>query len=77
MNALQDFEKKLGTIADAIRIRKGTTDKIPAQNIETEILTIEGGCGSGSITAICKVNSLTITNGTVNVIDDQTIELGV
>lgn len=47
MNALQEFEQKLGTIADAIRTKKGTTDKIPAENIENEILSIESGGGSG------------------------------
>ena len=80
MNA---FEKKLKSVADAIRKRKGTTELINAEDYEEEILNIasqeivvESG-GSGNIEARVKANSITITKAKVNIIDDTTIELEV
>lgn len=52
-------------IADAIRTKKGTSDKINAQKFAEEILSIEGG-GSGDGALIEGVNKIAVPNtGTV------------
>ena len=41
----------LGDVADAIRTKKETTEPIPAENFDQEILSIEGGTDTSDATA--------------------------
>ena len=41
----------LGDIADAIRTKKETTEQIPAENFDSEILSIETGIDTSDATA--------------------------
>lgn len=59
--ALNDF---LTNIANAIREKKGTTEKINAQNFANEILSIEGG-GGGECTKTHVVKSTNFPVGSV------------
>ena len=62
-NNLQDF---LTDIADAIREKKGTTEKINPQDFATEIANLSsgGGSGSGSESSISSWRYFDISNST-------------
>ena len=59
-------------IANAIREKKGTTDKIPVSNFDTEIASIESGgnsipiyCGGNIIDGLTGATSMRIPNATI------------
>lgn len=58
----------LTDVADSIRAKKGTTNKIPASNFDTEIESIQTGGGEANLQS----KSITITsNGTQNITADE------